>query len=195
MSRTGAWSILLTAVIAVMVCSRSPAQDAISAGLRACVKETDDAVRLKCYDSEMRRILVAPVASAAAQSGVTQSGSTQSGSTQSGSNREPEAAPIPEMTPEQAFGYRGAIAREQVDRRDEQRSSLEKLEAIVAKVDRKPLGELVLTLANGQVWTQKAPDPHFKAKAGDAVTIRRGSLGSFMMVVSGGRSTQVARVK
>lgn len=99
------------------------------------------------------------------------------------------------MTPEQAFGYRGAIAREQVDRREEQRSTLDKLEAVVAKVDRKPLGEFVVALANGQVWTQKSPDPHFKVKAGDAVTIRRASLGSFMMILPGGRSTQVARVK
>ena len=32
-------------------------------------------------------------------------------------------------------------------------------------------------------------------KVGDTVTIRRASLGSFLMVVPGGRSTQVARVR
>jgi len=195
MNRTCAWSVVLTAVIAVMVCPRSSAQDAVSAGLRACVKEMDDTARLKCYDSEMRRVLAAPVAARAQSGSTAPAGPVQSGVASSGSIKAPEAAPAPEMTPEQAFGYRGTIAREQVDRREEQRNTLERLEAVVAKVDQKPLGEFVVTLANGQVWTQKSPDPHFKVKAGDAVTIRRASLGSFMMVLSGGRSTQVARVK
>ena len=183
MSRTGAWSLVVTVVIAVMVCPRAPAQDAVSAGLRACVKETEDVVRLKCYDSEMRRAQAAPAASAA------------TGSSQSGPVSAPSAPPVPEMTPEQAFGYRGAIAREQVDRRNEQRDTLARLEGVVASVDRKPLGEFVLTLGNGQVWTQKTPDPNVKVKAGDAVVIRRASLGSFIMTVPGGRSTQVARAK
>jgi len=180
MSRTDACSIAI-AVIAIVVCSRVPAQD-VMAGMRACAAEKDDALRLKCYDDEMRRDVAAPAPAAPAARPVPVSA-------------KPPEVEAPELTPEQAFGYRGTIARDEVDRRNEKRDTLDRLEAAVSKVERKPLGEFVLTLENGQVWAQKEPDPRIRLKSGDSVTIRRASLGSFMMTVPNGRSTQVARVK
>jgi len=191
MSRARAWSIAPVVVIAVMVSEPTPAQD-VSEGLRACARQAEDVARLKCYDSEMQRLAAAVQASPAP----VHSGSSMAGSTMAVPPPTP-AAPVPsvEMSPEQAFGYRGSIARDEVDKRKEQRATLERLEAVVAKVERKPLGEFVLTFENGQVWTQKEPDLRARVKVGDTVTIRRASLGSFLMVVPGGRSTQVARVR
>jgi hypothetical protein len=187
MNRMGAWGFALVAVIAVMVPDRAPAQD-IPQGLRACATEADDAVRLKCYDSEVRRL---PASTASTQAGSSQAGSKRAGSAQSA----PPVAAQPVMTPEQAFGYSGAIAREGVDRRNEQRNTLDRIEVAVTKVEKKPLGEFVLTLENGQVWAQKSPEPGMRPKVGDTVTIRRASLGSFLLTASNGRSTQVSRVR
>ena len=59
-----------------------------------------------------------------------------------------------------------------------------------------PHGELLLTLDNGQVWQQKAGDRAMRIKVGDAVTIRRASLGSFLLTSqTANGSMRVTRVK
>ena len=67
------------------------------------------------------------------------------------------------------------------------------MSATVAAIDKRPRGELVVTLDNGQVWAQKERGPYFPLKVGDPVAILAGSLGSFRLI-SGSRATAVTRV-
>lgn len=69
-----------------------------------------------------------------------------------------------------------------------------KLTATVTAIERRPRGELVLTLDNGQVWAQKGAGAHFPVKVGDPVAILAGALGSFRLVVAN-RATAVTRVR
>jgi hypothetical protein len=66
--------------------------------------------------------------------------------------------------------------------------------ATVTAIEKRPRGELVVTLDNGQVWAQKSADRYFPLKVGDPVAILAGSLGSFRLIC-GSRATAVTRVQ
>ena len=141
------------------------------ADLRDCAAQADDAKRLACYDA-IARPRPEPLAPAAAAGAV---------------------AP----TAEEQFGYRGNLAREELDH-EEQKAQETKLEQIVARVtavSAQPQGEFVITLDNDQVWVQKRPEANVRPKVGDEVTIKAGLLGSFLLVTKSGRSTRVARFR
>lgn len=67
--------------------------------------------------------------------------------------------------------------------------------ALVKKVKKAPHGELIITLANDQVWRQLGTDT-FRVKAEAEVTIMRGALNSFLLKKMGSNKTiRVKRVK
>jgi hypothetical protein len=131
-----------------------------------CAAMADDRDRLACYDSIFGR----PGASAAA----------------------PAAAAA--ASPEADFGLTEAARRAR-----EPAESTEKfpdsITGTVAKVSRQPAGELIVTLENGQVWTQLQVDPRARVAAGDTVTIKKAALGSHMLVTPSRYATRVRRVK
>jgi hypothetical protein len=104
----------------------------------------------------------------------------------------PVASP-PVRAPEEEFGLTPA----QLAERDRGASSvpvLEQLEARVSSVARTGSGHFVITLDNGQRWTEVAPSERVRFRQGDAVTIRRASLGSFLARGPGsGGSVRVRR--
>jgi hypothetical protein len=53
------------------------------------------------------------------------------------------------------------------------------IQAHVTRVDANRLGNVRISLDNGQVWTYNDPDALIRV--GDAVTIKRGALGSFLL--------------
>lgn len=69
-----------------------------------------------------------------------------------------------------------------------QPKALDEMRANVSKVEFSPTGRFIVTLENGQVWRQLDADTgqaRFNKKGGDAVTISRGLLGSYNLVVEG----------
>jgi hypothetical protein len=68
------------------------------------------------------------------------------------------------------------------------------LHAIVTGVAERSDGTFVVTLDNGQVWAQ-LKRAYVPLKAGDAVRIERGALGSVYLFTPSRRSTQVRRLK
>jgi hypothetical protein len=55
------------------------------------------------------------------------------------------------------------------------------------------LHNITVGLENGQTWAFIEPEP--RLRPGDAVTIKRASLGSFLMLTPSRRSYRVERVK
>ena len=92
------------------------------------------------------------------------------------------------MSKEDAFGRRG-------DLKPEATAGLKELESTVARVDFKPHGELIVTLENGQVWAEIAPNSGIRVKSGDRVRLESGALGSFRLVAPNNRSSKVTRVR
>ncbi len=139
------------------------------AALCACRAMADDAARLACYDREADRVAALPAADAA------------------------PAAPV--LSPEERFGRRGVIAREEEDREKAAMRELGELHATVTEIWTRSDGLMRITLDNGQVWSQNRPDPFFRLKTGEKVKIEPAALGSFLMSTPAKRSTRVTRIQ
>ncbi len=65
---------------------------------------------------------------------------------------------------------------------------------LVAELCRAPLGALIVTLENGQIWAQTG-NRKLNLKPGDEVSVRAGVAGSFYLTkTSGSRSLKVRRI-
>jgi len=105
------------------------------------------------------------------------------------------AAPAPADADALAdFGLSATAKRE----RDPERWTREQppsIEGRIAKAERNPNGRFVLTLDNRQVWMQAETKPGIVLRPGDAVTIKRAAMGSFMLVNRYGIATRMRRVR
>lgn len=91
------------------------------------------------------------------------------------------------------FGADGKLRRD----RDEAsgKKQLERIEAVIVKVQKKHYGEHVVTLDNGQVWEQREVTWNLKLKEGDVVTIERGAFSSYFLKRGRDRPTKVRRIE
>lgn len=104
------------------------------------------------------------------------------------------AAKAPEMTAEERFGRSGTMARAEFDReRDETRQG--ELIATITEIWTRSDGLMVMTLDNGQVWSQNRPDPFFRIRNGDKIKIQAAAMGSYLLSGPSKRSTRVTRTK
>jgi hypothetical protein len=162
------------------------AQAASSDAVQRCAGIADDRARLACYDSLFGRpaapepavassVAEAPAAGAAAATAAVA----------------PAAAP---SNPAADFGLSEAAkrAREPEQSREQFPDSVT---GTIAKIGRKPAGEFVVTLENGQVWTQLQVDVRARVAVGDTVTIKKAALGSYMLVTASRYATRVRRVR
>jgi hypothetical protein len=95
----------------------------------------------------------------------------------------------------QSFGVQGSeLARNREDPKARPETQPKRMSAKVAAIEKRPRGELVVTLDNGQVWAQKDAGAYFPLKVGDPVAILAGTLGSFRLI-AGKRATAVTRVQ
>lgn len=170
-----------------------------------CASIADPNARLACYDRTYGtaggNAAIAVPGAAAAGVPATQGGPTlpaPSGAPVPA----PSTAPVPVIkSPEQQvqeFGLTEEAVRKQAEAalpKDEPRPEVvTAIESTVATVGRRPAGQLVLKLANGQVWTQIETDARVFVKVGDAVTIRKALLGSYTLSTAHG-SFKVRRLQ
>jgi hypothetical protein len=71
----------------------------------------------------------------------------------------------------------------------------EMIESTVARLDPLEPGRSRITLANGQVWEQVEPSTRFQPRTGEAVTVRKASLGSYLMRASRGAAVRARRLR
>lgn len=134
-----------------------------------CAAIVDASQRLDCYDAAFGRpaastdaIRSAPAATPAATAPATAIAAVD---------------PVAQQRAE--FGLSEAAKKA----RDPQQSAqADSITDTLATLGQRPTGELVFNLQNGQVWMQIEASTRTRVKAGDTVTIRRGALGSFLLV-------------
>lgn len=73
-------------------------------------------------------------------------------------------------------------------------NGVEQIEAVLAAVERRPRGEHLFRLSNGQLWTETEAG-RFRYRRGEAVTIARTPLGGYMLSTTQGRATRVRRLE
>jgi len=165
-----------------------------------CAGIKDSAARLACYDDLFTKpaaaTAVAPAAPAvgtAATSAAPAAPGVAAGQATAPVAASAPAAPSVEKQIED-FGLspETAQAKKKVEK-PVTPAPIESIESTIASLQRLGTGELILKLANGQVWRQGQADSRVHLKPGDQVTIKKALLGSYMLV-SGYYSFRVRRI-
>ncbi len=175
--------------------------DEVVANMRRCASEQEDARRLSCYDREIRpasarSAAVGPAVSSPAGSGgagVAGAGAAAPVAAAAAGAAPPAPASAGSTAPAQAAPSGGQSASLSSGGPN-QPVEINKLTSRVAAVARKPQGQAIITLDNGQVWEQTDADAQPLPKSGDPITIQHGMLGGFYLL-SSASAFRVQRVK
>jgi len=149
-------------------------------GAHDCAKIPDDSARLACYDAAFGKPASAP------RSGAVQASAAAAAAT---TTVTPASDPAKAR---QEFGLSETDKRALDPAKADEPSSIS---ATVAGVKKRPTGEWVVTLQDGQVWVQSESYTKAIVKAGDVVTIRKASLGSYVLVSANRVAMRVRRIK
>jgi hypothetical protein len=179
---------LSTAILAACAAGSARAEDVdLHRALAPCARIANSADRVACYDKLAGRVSAAkappssPAAVAAPVAAAPAAQPTARAAT-------PTAAAAPAPT-EEDFG-RSNVQKAAIS------GSPHKIESVTAKVlgfGRSPNLHTQVTLDNGQIWEyEDAPDRLLSI--GDSVTVKRASLGSFLLVTPTKLSHRVQRI-
>ena len=133
-----------------------------------CSAIDDASQRLVCYDAAFGR-----------PAGATTVAITPTPALAAAATATATAAVDPVAQQRAEFGLSDAAKKA---RDPQQAAQAESITDTLAKLGQRPTGELVFNLQNGQVWLQIESDTRTRVKAGDTVTVRKGALGSFLLV-------------
>lgn len=154
----------------------------LAADARECLEIPGDAERLACYDSAFGRRSVAVPASPDVPTAARPAPASET-----------SAAPIL-VDPVAEFGLSESQKRAQNPERAKDVSP-ESITAKVSQVGRQPTGGLLVTLENGQVWAQSESLSKARIAVGDEVTVRKATMGSYMLVAPNKVAMRVRRVR
>jgi hypothetical protein len=171
---TLALAALLACAAAVPGAAAQPRSDdraALVQKLADCRKTTDDGARLSCYDAA-----VAALEQAQAKGEIVVVDREQARTVR-----------------RQAFGF--SLPSLSMLERGDEKDPVDQVSAKIASARQDASGKWTLRLEDGAVWQQiDVGGLTLAPKAGDTVTIRRASLGSFLASVEGRRALRVRRV-
>jgi len=183
---------LSTAILAACAAGGAPAKDTdVRNALAPCIDISSSADRLACYDKLAGRVS-APKALAAAPSAASPAAASPSPAAPA-AVASVAAAPAPTAAPtEEDFG-RSKVRKARTAASSGAPPEVKSITAKVAAFGRSPNRRSQITLDNGQIWEyQDDPDPLLSI--GDSVTIKRATLGSFILLTPTKLSHRVSRV-
>jgi hypothetical protein len=182
---------LSTAILAACAAGGAPAKDTdVRNALAPCIDISSSANRLACYDKLAGRVSAPNAAPVAASPAATSPAAASPAAASPAAAAPVTAAPAPAAAPtEEDFG------RSKV-RKAASSGAPPEIKSITAKVaafGRSPNHRTQVTLDNGQIWEyQDDPDPLLSI--GDSVTIKRATLGSFILQTPTKLSHRVSRI-
>ena len=188
---------LSTAILATCAAGGAPAKDAdVRNALAPCIEISSSTDRLACYDKLAGRVS-APKALAAAPSAAAPAAASPVAASPAPATpataASVAAAPAPAAAPtEEDFG-RSKVRKARTAASSGAPPEIKSITAKVAAFGRSPNHRTQVTLDNGQIWEyQDDPDPLLSI--GDSVTIKRATLGSFILQTPTKLSHRVSRV-
>jgi len=182
----------------LLLAARAPAWAASAAQRKgeACAAIDDPTARLACFDAAFPRgsraaapRAPAPVTAATPPTATVPAAPAAAAPTASAARPQPRP-----LTEAQKFGL-SAQQREALERKPDTPPPVKSTTAIVKSVRKLPSGYLRIELDNDQVWQQIETDPNVWLEPGEQVTIRRASLGSYLLDTPRRYSTRVQRVQ
>ena len=196
---------LSTTILATCAAGGALADDtAVRNALAPCIDISNSADRLACYDKLAGRVSApkaaasagAPSAappSAAARAPAAAPSVTAPSAAASAPATSVAAAPVTASAPtEEDFG-RSKVRKERTAASSGAPPEIKSITSKVAGFGRSPSGRIQVTLDNGQIWEYQ-DDPDQLLSVGDSVTIKRATLGSFILQTPTKLSHRVSRV-
>lgn len=204
------------ALSALLVSSLALADE--SSGLAGCARESDDSARLACYDrlagasgaSEAATAAAAAKAAEAAakeeQRLAAEAAELEAKAAKAEAMAQAEAAAVAAKAAEaeavaaakaaeEEFGMNPDLEKKKPPEERKDAKELRELNAEVVEVRKRPSGEHIVTLENGQTWVEKSAVYGFRVEVGDTILLKKGVFGGYKMVGRGRRSSQVRRVE
>jgi hypothetical protein len=182
MRRTGAF--LLYVVTGAALCQAQTPAD-----MSACANVADEKSRLKCYDEHMARA-GHPVTAPRAVPATKPAPAPQAASPSPAPQRTAAARPASEE-----FGLDPDTLRKRREASSPGTAQPEEMVGRVKSVSTRARGEYRIELEDGQVWVETLRTGGMPPEAGETVTIKRGTLGSFFMSRNAGVALRVKRLK
>jgi hypothetical protein len=164
----GAWFLGVA-----ICCMQAAGAQSLPDRIRRCAAESNGTTRLDCYD----------------EIGASLNGIPTPAPVPVPAPEPNAAAAASPATPESQFGIAGGKLEQK-----KESAAPKEIHAVVSGVARRPRGELVITLDNGQVWAQLTPQEFFPLQAGDTVVIAKGALGSYSLATPAKRGAKVTRL-
>jgi hypothetical protein len=157
--------------------------------LDACAKLEDSAERLACFDAAIERQRETAAAP----------GQSETSAAEPDDSEIPEATPAPEPQVVPAQAETSVDAAHPNHEEDVVSSSERELPgeytAVVVAMRERPHGQVVVTLDNGQVWSEQYASRAFLVDVGDTVTMKKGTFSSsYQLVAPGGRGYRMTRL-
>lgn len=171
-------SLLLVTMLSmsITVC----ASQNLSASIKTCAQQSDNKLRLACYDQLSQTLSIDK--QAAVQ---TPKVEVEANDSQSKVIQEPSGSNV-ETHPSERFG---------LPAKAEPELEIEEIVTVVAKLDKNPYGKFYVTTDTGQLWLQ-IDSVRMSIREGDSIFIESGALGSYFMGREGiSRKMRVKRIK
>jgi hypothetical protein len=183
---------LSTAILATCAAGGALAKDTdVRSALAPCIDISSAADRLACYDKLAGRVS-APKALAAAPAAASPSPAAPAPAAPA-AVASVAAAPAPTAAPtEEDFG-RSKVRKARTAASSGAPPEIKSITAKVAAFGRSPNRRTQVTLDNGQIWEYQ-DDPDQLLSIGDSVTIKRATLGSFILLTPTKLSHRVSRI-
>jgi len=162
------WRRGLVWLMGMLLCAATPLAlaDELREQVLQCAALSAPEARLRCFDGLAGALRV-------------EAGSDQAGDSASATAPNPQAD----------FGRESLPSRS-----EDSRPAMVALDAILVGVIKRPRGEHVFELSNGQTWTEISPG-RGSYQPGIEVRIERTTLGGYMLSTPNGRATRVRRVE
>lgn len=185
-------------VLALPVASVAQAET-LAERVRACAGIPEAGPRLACFDQLAAETTLTAAPASAPAGVVTGAATVPAGAAPAAAPPVAVAAPASPppaaaspLSPEQSFGREKSLFAQSTSGEE----ALREISATVTTVRAAKDGRRSIELDNGQVWMHtETPTREFALRAGDRVTIRRGALSSFVLLVPGQPSTRVRRTR
>jgi hypothetical protein len=181
-------------------------KEEIPEALLKCAAVTDDVRRLECFDEELAELRPPSIVEDVVENPPTEPVEAEQAASPPSVDKAPAATVASEPAPPppagavvpaaasavDEFGMTEELAKNSTD--VDWPAELTEISATVTEVHKRPGGEHIVTLDNGQVWTEKRVEHGFRVKEGDTLVIKKGRMGGYRMI-RGYHSSSAIRVE
>lgn len=177
--------------------------------VRHCAAIKDDLARLACYDRTMSDLplpksepVQQPVA-AEAQSGAQEAAPPPVQNVQPVVSENPDSIVSSDESQTPLSAIHDADTTQPLEKSkllpaseiDEVTTESDQIVAVVTRVTRRARGQHVVTLDNGQIWTEDFASGYFPVAVGDTVTLKKRSISGYRLVTQSGKGYSVERIR